>query len=323
MKKLSKNQKMALYGVAGALALYLLYRWYQNRSSSVAAQQSTNPTPDTSGGGGGAPGGAPGTDVAALQAQEQADVASLQGALANVQGQLAGAPSQSDIAALQSANQSALGDVQSGIASQLASFESRIPGIVSGLIPAAPPTPSNPVVGGTNPGGSKAAGATGLPAWLKKLLHGGVTAKPSTAHGASFLVTSPSRGGNWHTYYTNAGHIVNRVFVSSSPHQTSHQQHHSVAASTHAPKKSVMAGVADVIAPAPAAVAQQNWANAAIASALVQQAAIPQEQVSALESLGQAPQVYIPPPPPPPAPTHQGHYEWVHTKNGWWRKWVP
>lgn len=75
--KLDKNQKTAAAVAAGALVLYLLYRWYTNNQASSSTTGAV--APDTSSG-----------DYASLAGQEQSDVAGLQGQITGLGAQIAG-----------------------------------------------------------------------------------------------------------------------------------------------------------------------------------------------------------------------------------------
>jgi len=101
----AQQKRYALYGGAGLILLYLLYRWYSgNQSSNQAASGAGITAPDTSS-----------SDYAALAGQEQGDVAALQGALNTLTGQ-----ESSDVSGLTS-GMGALGNQESADISGLTS----------------------------------------------------------------------------------------------------------------------------------------------------------------------------------------------------------
>ena len=105
-----KQKRYALYGGAGLILLFLLYRWYSgNQASNTASTAAGTAAPDTSS-----------SDYAALAGQEQGDVAGLQGGLNTLTGQ-----EQSDITGLQS--------TLAGLGSQESSDITGLTGTVGGL----------------------------------------------------------------------------------------------------------------------------------------------------------------------------------------------
>lgn len=122
MASVSKpTQKKLLIGGGGLVVLYLLYRWYQGRSTSTAAQTAAG-TAATGAGttDGTAPvgSGQEQSDVSGLAGQEQSDVNALASGIT-----AASAQEQSDVAALtagEAQNQSLLQQIQSQVAAIVA-----------------------------------------------------------------------------------------------------------------------------------------------------------------------------------------------------------
>ena len=117
---MSKQQRTVLIVAGGALALYLLYRWYQGRQAGTASTT----TPNTSS-----------TDYAALAGQEQADAAALQG-----QNSQLAATEQSDVAALTGSlgtlsaqQQAALGGLGAQEQSDVSGLTGQVSSLTTGL----------------------------------------------------------------------------------------------------------------------------------------------------------------------------------------------
>lgn len=129
---MSKNQKTVLYVAAGALALYLLYRWYSSNQQSAGTSTTT---PDTSATDYATLAGQEQSDAAALQqqnaqlnSQETSDVASLQGSIGSVASQ-----ETSDVSGLTGAIGSLTSTVSNLTAPDLSPIENQIAALATGV----------------------------------------------------------------------------------------------------------------------------------------------------------------------------------------------
>jgi hypothetical protein len=119
-----KQKRYALIAGGGLVLLYLLYQWYQSKSS--ANQQSSGAgvtAPDTTG-----------SDYAALAGQEQGDVAGLQSGITGLGGTVTGlgAQEQSDVTGLQS-GLTGLGGTVTGLGAQEQADVSGLTGTIGDL----------------------------------------------------------------------------------------------------------------------------------------------------------------------------------------------
>jgi hypothetical protein len=125
---------MYLYVGAAAIALYLLYRWYEGRSGESTASTGSGGSPsdqtaaDTSGLETQA---AEGADVSGLQSQESGDVSSLTQGLTQ-----ASAQEQSDVASLTS-TQNTLGGQLSQLTTSFGDFTANLGSEIAPYLPAA------------------------------------------------------------------------------------------------------------------------------------------------------------------------------------------
>lgn len=119
MADLSKEQQKRIAIIAGiAVALYLVYRYWQSRTASTAATSTGVAAPDTAA-----------SDFASLAGQEQSDVAALQGQNSDLLAQ-----EQSDVAGLQGLIGDQAAQEQSDVSNvtgQLAGFSAAINGLIS------------------------------------------------------------------------------------------------------------------------------------------------------------------------------------------------
>lgn len=138
---MSKQQRMILFAVAGAAALFVLYRWQMSRSSSGSA----TPTPDPTQADYAQLAGQEQADTAALQNTETSDVANLSSTVSGLQGQEGAdvATLQGQLGGIDAREQGDIGTIQGQFASlatpeNIANLQGEVAAIAAGQKKASP-----------------------------------------------------------------------------------------------------------------------------------------------------------------------------------------